>query len=210
MSDDIIKREVKDYYEEKLVQYGPVPAGVDWNSQSSQSLRYKELLKCIDSKENFTVLDYGCGYGALLDLLNKEFINVHYTGFDLSEKMIEAAKSKYGENDQIHWLSKLESGKYDHVVASGLFNVRLEAHEESWLEYIKNTLIEFNKYANRSFAFNILTSYSDRDKMKDYLYYANPEDLFKFCKENVSRNVALYHDYGLYEFTIVVRKEIKV
>ena len=31
---------------------------------------------------------------------------------------------------------------------------------------------------------------------------------FDFCKRNFSRNVALLHDYGLYDFTIIVRKNI--
>jgi len=30
--------------------------------------------------------------------------------------------------------------------------------------------------------------------------------LFDYCKRTYSRDVALLHDYGLYEFTILVRK----
>ena len=40
----------------------------------------------------------------------------------------------------------------------------------------------------------------------DYLYYADPGRLFDLCKRRYSRNIALLHDYGLYEFTILVRK----
>jgi len=63
-----------------------------------------------------------------------------------------------------------------------------------------------NEYCEKGFSFNCLTSYSDDDKMKDYLYYANPMELFDLCKRKYSRNVALLHDYDLYEFTILVRK----
>jgi hypothetical protein len=42
--------------------------------------------------------------------------------------------------------------------------------------------------------------------MQDYLYYADPRVLFDHCKTRYSKNVALLHDYGLYEFTILVRK----
>jgi hypothetical protein len=58
------------------------------------------------------------------------------------------------------------------------------------------------------FAFNCLTAYSDAHKMQSYLYYADPCRLFDLCKRRYSRNVALLHDYGLYEFTILVRKEL--
>ncbi len=63
-----------------------------------------------------------------------------------------------------------------------------------------------NKASEKGFSFNLLTSYSDAHLKKDYLYYANPGFWFDFCKQNFSRNVALLHDYNLYEFTIRVRQ----
>ena len=44
--------------------------------------------------------------------------------------------------------------------------------------------------------------------MRPYLYYADPLFLFDYCKKKYSKSVALLHDYGLYEFTILVRKDI--
>ena len=43
--------------------------------------------------------------------------------------------------------------------------------------------------------------------MRPDLYYADPCFLFDYCQRRYSRWVAVLHDYGLYEFTIVVRKE---
>ena len=54
--------------------------------------------------------------------------------------------------------------------------------------------------------YNLLTKYSDKEFMQSYLYYADPCALFDLCKRRYSRHVALLHDYGLYEFTILVRK----
>ena len=42
--------------------------------------------------------------------------------------------------------------------------------------------------------------------MKDHLFYADPCFFFDHCKKHFSKNVALLHDYGMYEFTILVRK----
>ena len=56
------------------------------------------------------------------------------------------------------------------------------------------------------FAFNCLTSYSDPERMQPYLYYSDPLRLFDHCKRRYARDVALWHDYGAYEFMIVVRK----
>jgi hypothetical protein len=42
--------------------------------------------------------------------------------------------------------------------------------------------------------------------MRANLYYADPLYLFDHCRVHYSKWVALLHDYGLYEFTVVVRK----
>jgi len=71
---------------------------------------------------------------------------------------------------------------------------------------IEATLDVLDRTSRSGFAFNCLTSYSDADKMRDYFYYADPLELFDYCKRRYSRHVALLHDYGLYEFTILVRR----
>jgi hypothetical protein len=43
--------------------------------------------------------------------------------------------------------------------------------------------------------------------MRPDLYYADPLFLFDYCKTKFSTLVSLIHDYPLYEFTILVRKE---
>jgi len=40
------------------------------------------------------------------------------------------------------------------------------------------------------------------------LYYADPGFFFDYCKTHFAKNVALLHDYGLYDFTILVRKQL--
>jgi hypothetical protein len=94
----------------------------------------------------------------------------------------------------------------DYVVASGLFNLRLDVDEQSWRAYILDTLRSLDRLGRRGFAFNMLTSYSDPERMRGDLYYGDPCFFFDHCKRTFSRDVALLHDYGLYEFTLRVRK----
>ncbi len=63
----------------------------------------------------------------------------------------------------------------------------------------------FDRLSTQGFSFNLLTNYSDREYMRDDLYYAEPCRLFDHCKRRYSRQVALLHDYGLYEFTILAQ-----
>ena len=94
----------------------------------------------------------------------------------------------------------------DYTVASGIFNVKMEYEEKEWLDYFLQTLNNMNANSEKGFSFNALTKYSDKEFMKDNLYYAEPLFIFDYCKTHFSKYVALVHDYPLYEFTILVKK----
>ena len=47
-----------------------------------------------------TLLDVGCGTGPMIELLTKKYPNKHYTGLDLTPKMIEVANAKNLPNTQ--------------------------------------------------------------------------------------------------------------
>jgi SAM-dependent methyltransferase len=203
---DKIIFQVEKYYASKLEQFGTTPQGVDWNSEESQFLRFEVLSKTLLPNENFSILDFGCGFGSLYDFLDTQYAHFTYQGFDISETMIEHAKARLENRSNAGWATQLPSEKSDFVIASGIFNVKLENSDRLWKKYILNTLHQINGLSVKGFSFNILTKYSDKGFMKPHLYYADPLFLFDFCKKHFSRNVALLHDYNLYEFSIIVRK----
>ena len=86
-------------------------------------------------------------------------------------------------------------------------NMKLDADHEAWTKIVIECLHQMNDHAAKGIAFNMLTKYSDADKMREDLYYADPCFFFDYCKRNFSLNVALLHDYHLYDFTIIVRKD---
>ena len=196
---------VNKYYSDKISQYGTTSQGVDWNGKESHFLRFEQLCKVLSDKNNFTLLDYGCGFGALIEYLKQNNMTFNYTGFDISEEMIKKANEIYQAKNQI-FTSDLENKHFDYTIANGIFNVKLDALDKDWEKYIIDTIDEIDGVSAKGFSFNILTSYSDKDFKKDYLYYANPLFYFDYCKKNFSKNVSLLHDYNLYEFTIIVRK----
>jgi SAM-dependent methyltransferase len=205
--EDILKN-VNDYYTQKVITHGISPAGVDWNSKESQELRFDQLLKVIKNPEiPFDILDYGCGFGSMYEYTKNLFPQMTFLGFDISEEMIKKATELFPINKNLYWKTSLtDADKKDYVIASGIFNVKQENDLEGWQSYILDTLHQFNQLSNEGFSFNVLTKYSDKEYMKEYLYYADPLFLFDYCKKNFSRNVALLHDYDLYEFTILVKK----
>jgi len=199
--------EVATYYSDKFARHGETPRGVDWNGEESQTLRFEQLTKIITAADTFSVIDLGCGYGALVDFLANNYRVFSYLGVDVCEDMIKAAKRQYHANTQARFVTAGEPDSIaDYCVASGIFNVRLGHSDSEWRQYLEITLDVLDRTSRFGFSFNCLTSYSDEDKKRDYLYYADPCHLFDLCKLRYSRQVALLHDYGLYEFTILVRK----
>jgi SAM-dependent methyltransferase len=203
----IMLGDVARYYTSKLEQHGTTARGVDWNGEASQTLRFDQLLRIVNVAGRFSINDLGCGYGALLDYLDARGFEVDYTGIDVSAEMARAAAQRFEGRANADFICAAGlSREADYTVASGVFNVRLEWPDTEWRGYIEATLDLLNAASRRGFSFNCLTSYSDPPKMRDELYYADPCALFDFCKRRYSKNVALLHDYGLYEFTILVRK----
>jgi len=208
MSYDKIRDNVEQYYGERIQTYGATARGVDWNSPESQQLRFVQLLMLIDRSRFFFINDYGCGYGALADYLRDEGYSFHYRGFDISSQMIARAKELHAATDQAAFVCE-EQGltAADYTVASGIFNVKLQTSAAEWKRYMLHTLEAIDGISLRGFAFNALTKYSDPEFMRQDLYYADPLFFFDYCRTNFSRFVSLIHDYPLYEFTILVRKE---
>jgi cyclopropane fatty-acyl-phospholipid synthase-like methyltransferase len=207
MSQEIQNR-VSGYYTEKLRKFGPTAQGVDWNSAESQNLRFQQLVKVLpeDKNADFSVLDFGCGYGAMLEFLRSHYLRMNYAGFDISNEMILKGQELFRDTTAV-WHSKEETlVQVDYVIASGIFNVKMNFSKEEWTDYMLMTLGKIDQLSSKGFSFNVLTSFSDETRMKDYLYYANASFLFDYCKRAFSKYVALLHDYPLYEFTVIVRK----
>lgn len=203
--------DISDYYTERIKTFGASSKGVDWNGGASHLMRFEQLTKLISQPEKGEcVLDFGCGYGAYLDYLKQLDYPLEYVGVDISSAMIEAARAAHpAEKNQYYHAESLERVSFDYIIANGVFNVKLNQTESSWVAYVEESLDDLNERSTKGFAFNILTSYSDTDKRQSHLYYADPLYWFDWCKRHCSRNVALLHDYDLYEFTILVKKVVR-
>jgi hypothetical protein len=120
--------------------------------------------------------------------------------------MIDAARARLSNTPAVTFTSDRASiAPRDYTVASGVFNVKLDATVAAWSAYVNQELDAIAAMSVRGFAFNMLTGYSDPDRKRDDLFYPEPEAMFRYCMNRFSRSVALSHDYPLYEFTVLVR-----
>ena len=211
MSIEETQKKLGEYFTDKLKTHGATPKGVDYNGPEAQAVRFEQLVKVIDPARKFSVIDYGSGYGAMFDFLYKKGWNFEYYGIDLIEKMVIAGRETHKNFSNAHFtIDESEVPVADYLLAGAIFNIKLEASYEDWQEFTLKTLRNMDKLCSKGFSFNMLTKYSDTDRMAERpdLFFGDPLLYFDFCKRNFSRNVALLHDYGLYDFTILVRKDI--
>lgn len=204
---DSIEGELKQFYAKNLEAHGTGAQGVGWKNEQAQIVRFEQLQKVLPANERFSLNDLGCGTGGFADFLSKHYKNFTYIGYDMLDEMVRLAQEQHSKENVS--FRKIEKGSdmqvADFSVASGIFNIRYGMNDERWRQYILDTIHDLHNKSTKGFAFNALTTYSDKEFMKPELFYSDPLALFDYCKRNFSKNVALLHDYYQYDFTIIVR-----
>jgi SAM-dependent methyltransferase len=198
-----------DFYQERLDAHGNSAKGVGWKDEIAQRVRFAQLVKILRADTSFSINDLGCGTGALAEYLHFLKADYRYTGYDILPEMIQRAvlSCAHLPNSTFRIVSNAaEMSPADYTLASGLFNLPFGKSAHDWHKHILETISIMNEKSVLGFAFNALTKYSDPHLMRPELCYSDPLLLFDYCKNQFSKNVALLHDYDLYDFTILVRK----
>jgi 2-polyprenyl-3-methyl-5-hydroxy-6-metoxy-1,4-benzoquinol methylase len=135
-----IRRDVARYYADKAQLHGPTARGVDWNSEEGHRLRFDQLLRLIENDGPFSLLDYGCGYGALVEHLDARGARYTYQGYDIAEPMLVLARSRHTRPSVSFTSDVAALEPADYVVASGIFNVKQAVPTDVWQTYVLQTL----------------------------------------------------------------------
>ncbi len=200
--------DLRGYFRDTLATFGLTPQGVDWNSSEAQETRFVQLSRLLPASEPYALIDYGSGFGGMYDFLRARGHRVEYFGYDFLPEMVAGGSELHRDDPACHFTPDVkELPLADYAIASGIFNVRLRIADAAWIDFVIGILDSLHRMARRGFAFNMLTKYSDPERMKAELFYADPCFFFDHCKRHYARNVALLHDYVLYDFTVLVRKE---
>ena len=203
-----------DYYEELLEKHGDNYLALDWNSPESQKLRYqifKEIFIYGRKASNPSVLDVGCGFGDLLDYFKAEKIKVQYTGFDISQKLIEVARKKQpdGKFEVRDILVERNLAQFDYLFCSGVFNIRM-VDRGSHLEFVKSMLQRMYDLARYGVAANFLSEgvlplAAPEELNTGRYYYFKPEEILSLCRSIAGRYI-VRHDYHPGDFTVYLLK----
>ncbi|HET7144450.1 MAG TPA: class I SAM-dependent methyltransferase, partial [Anaerolineales bacterium] len=166
MSLEQTQKKLNDYFAEKLDTFGATPKGVDYNGPQAQEQRFEQLTKVIHPQQSFTVIDYGSGYGAMFDFLQKKGWKFEYYGVDLIEKMVLAGRESHKDFPNAHFtMGESEVPAADYLLAGAIFNIKLDTSYDDWQAFVLKTLTRMNELCSKGFSFNMLTKYSDADRM---------------------------------------------
>ncbi len=207
-----ISSDVDAYYTARVARHGATPLGVDWSCQATQALRFVQLLRLCDFTESFSLNDVGCGYGALVPFLAARHpgCEVDYLGIDLSRAMISRARRRFA-GPRCRFIAGAKSKRIaDYSVASGIMNVNVGYSRPAWETFIESMLRQMHATSRRGFAVNfmIVSPEQDMDEPTGVtrLYRTMPEPWMRFCESELQCSVELIGNYGMKEFTLLVRR----
>ena len=94
---------------------------MDWGDEEwAAGLRQEKMLNVIEKPTVGTVslLDVGCGYGALADLIKELKINIDYVGIDVVPEMVLAGEKRHPESVfRVKYISKTPDYNYGLISA---------------------------------------------------------------------------------------------
>ncbi|MEQ8666332.1 MAG: class I SAM-dependent methyltransferase [Rhodospirillales bacterium] len=198
-------------YRRRLGQCGPTAKGAFWANQANVRHRFELLCRVFDpadvARGGVTVRDFGCGYGALFDYLaNHPILNDgHYVGYDITRSMLDACEQRIRDPRASFRCSARPTAPADYTLVSGTFNLKLQADEQAWHDYVEASLTILWETTRKAMAFNML----DRrrfDPDMEGLYYADCAEIAAFCRSALSPDVEVIENYELPDFTILVRR----
>lgn len=196
------KRIIRAHYEPRL-RSGLAPHAVlDWRSREGQLARIRTLCRNVDLAGK-SLLDLGCGLGDLWGHLRDCGIAADYTGVDLLERMVEAARQRH-PGARLLCADVFEEGvfepeSFDVVFASGAFNLNLGNNEA----FLESAIPRLRELAREAVVFNLL-HHRRRDDDDRYFYY-DPGRVAALLARHGCQ-VELLDDYLPEDFTVLCRK----
>ena len=169
-----LERKLNRAYGDRLATLGPVPKGVFWRNESTQIARFDALLNLVAKVTpvaNPRLGDVGCGYGAMLDFIQKtpRYQSFKYIGIDINRKMISSCKQKFLDQKDLFLVGKYPPLTVDFSVLSGTFNLCHTTDTSLWYEYIFANLQKCWQRSRYGLVLNLLCS--PKTEIKNKIFY---------------------------------------
>jgi len=202
-----IKQSYLSHYNRTFQEYGERPEGVNWGPDPADlRLRLDRVIACLEAgnpeKMPLRILEVGCGYGSLLDRLNERGFSVEFTGLDLCESLVAAARSRHpGQRWVAADIFDFGDGeRFDFVLCNGLVNLRMEASLQDIGDMARRLLTKMFALSTSGCSLNFMTTAVNF--FAPHLFYQSPVEIIAWSMSALTKKFRLDHAYSLYEFTL--------
>jgi len=181
---------------------------LDWASGASQTARFAALADNVPLSGK-SLLDVGCGLGDLWAFLKQRSLEVDYTGVDISEKMLSAARKRH-ENIRFVCADLFADcgqdsipfgpGTFDVVFSSGTFNLNLGNN----ISFLPAAIDRLREFSHQYIVFNLLHIRTPQQSSR-YAYYDPAVVMEQITLDQWSTQ--LLEDYLQNDFTVICRRQ---
>ncbi len=191
------------HYAQNLARLRDPAQVCDWGGPGSQRARFR-VLAAVGDLAGRSVLDVGCGLGALSEWFAETGLEVDYTGIDLCPDIVAAARvrSPRGRFEVRDLLADLPSERWDWVLSSGIFN-RVYEDNHGFVERMLGAIFASCRLG---IAANFITTWADPGSIGPETFQVEPAWLLGRARA-LSRRVAFRHDYLPHDGTIYVYRD---
>jgi SAM-dependent methyltransferase len=197
---------IRAFYAGEIARHGYNHGGVGWRRHASQQRRF-EVLAAVGDLQGRRVLDVGAGLGDFARYLWERGVTPDYTGIDLCEDLVEAARARLagdagGPASMVvaDILELAPPEPFDYVVASGIFGLRTP----QTVARIAPTLERMFGLCRRGVAVNFLSARAV--KQAERSQYVEPSEVLAHALR-VTPAATLRHDYLPNDFTLYLYRE---
>ena len=177
---------------------------LDWSDAASQEARFKALADNVPLAGR-ALLDVGCGLGDLLIYLERRGLPVEYTGVDIVEKMVQAARDQHPEARFVHADlfadDPFGDERFDVVFCSGIFNLDLGNNRQ----FLPAALARLVEFARGHLVFNLL--HGRAHARHEHCVYYDPDEVISQLR-HLAGDVRVVDDYLHNDFTVICRLDV--
>ena len=185
-------------YNKRFTKLGAVPEASLWFSKERQLVRFKLIADVVTQKrpkENFSITDIGCGYGAFVPYLFQRFPNEDftYTGFEIAEKPLNYCIKTYKRSNVVFKMGNLPKRHSDFSIMSGTYNYAPVLSPKVWQAYLFKNLSQIWSYSRLGIIFNLSVA-SEAKITSQNISYFSQENVMSFCQNELGKTSLSFSD----------------
>lgn len=193
-------------YTNRLKQFGYSPQTLGWGQSGRQEVKFSVLGEPILKQVESSVLDVGCEFADFYDYLVGKGWNGGYHGIDIVPAVLDIAEQRHPQLDlktmDILDYPPEQANQFDFVVASGVFNAKLQEQDNN--EHIERCVTHMFHLARAAVCVDFLSTRVDFQHPT--AWHTDPGWAAALANR-LSGRFQIRHDYMPFEFSLIVYRD---